>query len=178
MPGPDGPPGFQRFYDDHHDAVFAYLLCLTGDREQALDLLQETFVRAWLRLHQVAALSAHQQRSWLRAVARNAGIDHHRRRSARPSVSLEVTVEPCGAGPGPEEAAQALGELAAVGEAIAGLPGPLREPLLLSTIGGLTSAAIGAALGLPAGTVRYRIAKARSELARSLGPERLTRPSC
>ena len=30
VPGPDGPPGFQRFYDDHDDAVFAYLLCLTG----------------------------------------------------------------------------------------------------------------------------------------------------
>ena len=171
MPGADGPPGFRRFYEDHHDAIFAYLMCLTRDREEALDLLQETFVRAWSRLGQVGALGTGQQRNWLRAVARNAVIDCHRRRSTRRAVPLDVTAEPS-TGPGTEALSESLGELAAVAKAVAELPDTLREPLLLNTVGGLTSSAIGALLGVPAGTVRYRVAKARLELARSLGLER------
>jgi RNA polymerase sigma factor (sigma-70 family) len=178
VPGPEGPPGFRRFYDDHCDPIFAYLMYLTGDREEALDLLQETFVRAWSRLAQVAALGADQQRGWLRAVAHNAAVDCHRRRSARPAVLLEVTAEPSTSEPGLEEASEAAGELAAAAKAIAELPGTLREPLLLSTIGGLTSSAIGALLGLPSGTVRYRIAKARLELTHSVGTERQRRLPC
>ncbi len=178
MPGTDWPPGFRRLYDAHCDAVFAYLLSSTGDREESLDLLQETFVRAWSHLAQVIALEVGQQRAWLRSVARNAAIDGHRRRSRCPAVSLELGAEPGSDRPGPEQAAETLDELAAVGAAIAKLPESLREPLLLSTIGGLNSSAIGATLGLPPGTVRYRVLRARTELGKSLAPEWLKRLSC
>jgi RNA polymerase sigma-70 factor, ECF subfamily len=178
VPGTDWSAGFRRLYDAHRDVIFAYLLSSTGDREESLDLLQETFVRAWSRLDQVVELEVGQQRAWLRSVARNAAIDGHRRRSRRPAVSLEWGPEPRSDGPGPEQSAETSDELAAVGSAIARLPESLREPLLLSTIGGLTSAAIGQTLGLPAGTVRYRILRARTELAKSLAPEWLKRLSC
>jgi RNA polymerase sigma factor (sigma-70 family) len=164
----DGAPGFRVFYDRHRDAIFAYLLASAANREEALDLLQDTFIRAWGRLDEVEAMGANEQRAWLRAVARNATVDQYRRRSVRRAVPLEGMAEPPAAGPGPEEATDARASLAAACDAVAALPGSLREPLLLSTVGGLTSADVGATLGIPAGTVRYRVAKARLKLTNLL----------
>ncbi len=98
----DGAPGFRVFYDRHRDAIFAYLLASAANREEALDLLQDTFIRAWGRLDEVEAMGANEQRAWLRAVARNATVDQYRRRSVRRAVPLEGMAEPPAAGPGPK----------------------------------------------------------------------------
>jgi RNA polymerase sigma factor (sigma-70 family) len=167
----DGAPGFRAFYDRHRDAIFAYLLSSAASREEALDLLQDTFIRAWGRLDEVGTMGLNEQRAWLRTVARNATIDQYRRRSTRRVAPLEGLAEPAAAGPGPEEATDARSELAAVCAAVAALPVSLREPLLLSAVGGLTSSAVGATLGIPAGTVRYRVVKARIRLTELLAPK-------
>ena len=56
-------------------------------------------------------------------------------------------------------------------EAIKGLPEGLRTVLLMKVIGRMTSPQIGEALGIPAGTVRYRLSLARKRIARYLGME-------
>jgi RNA polymerase sigma-70 factor (ECF subfamily) len=55
------------------------------------------------------------------------------------------------------------------------LPEELRQPLVLSSIEEMTSAQIAAALGVPEGTVRTRIHRARALLKQKLGPELETR---
>src|SRR5215472_17155795 len=60
---------------------------LGGDRDAAEDLVQEAFLRAWRSLP--PDLGDDQQRAWLYRTARNLAIDELRRRSRRPSVSLD-----------------------------------------------------------------------------------------
>ena len=81
-------------------------------------------------------------------------------------------------GPGIEEAAVAASQLATLARAIASLPASLREPLVMSTVGRLSSAAIGEVLGIPPGTVRYRISLARVRLARALEPGTVVGSQC
>ena len=59
--------------------------------------------------------------------------------------------------------------VAVVGEAIRRLPEPQRVTLTMAAAGGMTSAELAAALGVPAGTVRYRLSEARRTLAEALG---------
>jgi len=57
-----------------------------------------------------------------------------------------------------------------VGEAIRRLPEPQRFALTMAAVGGMTSAELAAALGVPAGTVRYPLSLARRAVAEALGP--------
>ena len=58
--------------------------------------------------------------------------------------------------------------VAVVGEAIRRLPEPQRVTLTMAAAGGMTSAELAAALGVPAGTVRYRLSLARRAVAEAL----------
>ena len=161
---------FRRVYDEHRDGLHAFLLARTDDREAALDLLQEVFLRAWRRLPELADAEPNSRRYWLYAVARNLSIDRYRRRSGLMLAPLAASEEISAGGPGLEESVVAASELAALGRAVTELPAPLREPLVMSSVGRLSSAEIGEVLGIPAGTVRYRISLARARLARALEP--------
>ncbi len=55
-----------------------------------------------------------------------------------------------------------------MGEAIRRLPEPQRVTLTMAAAGGMTSAEVAAALGVPAGTVRYRLSEARRAVAEAL----------
>jgi RNA polymerase sigma-70 factor, ECF subfamily len=171
----EGEEAFCRMYNEHRDGLYAYLLSLTDNREDALDLLQETFTRAWRRLSDLVSESGERRRYWLYAVARNAAIDRYRRRAASPRTTLFAADELCAREPGPGEVVDAVDQLSAVGRAVAELPAALRDPLVMSTVGGLSSAEISEALGIPSGTVRYRISVARARLARALAPNASTR---
>lgn len=148
-------------YTAHHRALYAYFYGHTGDENQAADLLQEAFLRAWRRIGELQGLEAANARYWLFGVARNLLIDNYRRRAARRDEPLDDAPEPTA----PAEDRDAALDLEA---AIARLPAEQREVLALSALGGLTSAEIGEALGRPAGTVRYVLSLARKALAEQL----------
>jgi RNA polymerase sigma factor (sigma-70 family) len=152
----DEEEAFRHMYDDNRDGLYAYLLSQTDDRDDALDLLQETFTRAWRQLSNLVPESPEIRRYWLYAVARNASVDRYRRQVASPRASLSAAHELSASDPGPEEVVGAAEELVAVGRAVAELPAALRDPLVMSTVGGLSSAAIGEALGIPAAPGRHR----------------------
>lgn len=163
---------FDALYDRHLPPVHAYLLARTRDREVAQDLVQETFLRAWRNLAEVAALEVGRQRAWLVAVARNLVIDRGRRtRSERVAVErLGRLDEPAGVAD-PADQAELERDVAAVDRAIASLPEEQRVLLSLQVMGGLTSAEIGELLGVPAGTVRYRLNQVRARLRAALESE-------
>src|SRR5690606_18391343 len=62
---------FTEIFEANHRAVHAYLLGRVGDRELARDLVQETFLRVWRRLDEVAALPSERRQAWIFTVARN-----------------------------------------------------------------------------------------------------------
>lgn len=79
----DDAAAFTLIFDRHRHAVHGYFLGRVADPELARDLLQETFLRAWRRLPEIAPLEAEQQRAWIFTVARNLAIDSYRANAAR-----------------------------------------------------------------------------------------------
>jgi RNA polymerase sigma-70 factor, ECF subfamily len=159
---------FRRIYEAHRTAVHAYFVGRTANRWAAADLMQEVFMRVWQRLPELLGRSSDGQRAWIFTVARNLSIDAFRHERTRAGAEAAAGDEP---GPAPPSAATAViaaERVAIVGEAIRRLPEQQRTALAMAATGGLTSAEIATALGVPAGTVRYRLSLARRALAAAL----------
>jgi RNA polymerase sigma-70 factor, ECF subfamily len=173
-PSRDDAAVFTRIFDQHRNAVHAYFLGRVADPELARDLVQETFLRTWRRLSEIATLPADKQRAWIFTVARNLAIDSYRAGAARRAAeaalrSQAATQETTVAGPHRE--AESRERLARLDAAIGQLPEEQRVILTMATAGGLTSSQIGEALGEPPGTVRYRLSQTRKQLAAALDLE-------
>lgn len=167
---PYAEAAFAAIWDRHRDGVHAFLLARTSDREAARDLLQETFLRVWRRLDDVAALDEGPQRGWVFTVARNLVVDRHRSGATR-AASIAALGREAGLARGVPDAAEeavARDALTRLGAAIAELDEEQRVILTMTAVGGMTSAEVGEALGRPAGTVRYELHRARAALARRL----------
>ncbi|HVX46994.1 MAG TPA: RNA polymerase sigma factor [Mycobacteriales bacterium] len=161
---------FNEIYAVHRHAVHAYFLGRTSDPAQAPDLLQETFLRVWRRLDEVADLAADKQRAWIFTVARNLTIDTYRSQATRKATEAAVRSETreSTVTDQPEIRAEHADQLRILASAIGELPEAQRIAITMQASGGLTSAQIGTALGEPAGTIRYRLSEARKTLARKL----------
>src|SRR3954463_8674008 len=91
---------FERLYETHAQALFAFLAYRTGDRALAEDLLADTFERV-LRARRRFDPRKGSEKAWLYAIAMNLVRDHHRRQGAE-SRALE-RVGPDGAALSHEE---------------------------------------------------------------------------
>lgn len=135
--------------------LFRYLRGLVGDHQQAEDLLQETFLRAYRSigsLHDPSLL-----RSWLYRIAHNQAISALRRR--RLIGWLPLTFGALPSAPAPD--ARAL-EAARVAEALGRVPVQQRAPLLLHLVAGFSYAEIGRLLQISEDSVRMRISRGRA----------------
>src|SRR5258708_5488734 len=72
---------FDALYVAHAQALYAYFVAKTSDSERAHDLVQETCVRLWRAIADVASLPENRQRAWLFTVARHLVVDDYRARS-------------------------------------------------------------------------------------------------
>jgi RNA polymerase sigma-70 factor (ECF subfamily) len=159
---------FRRLYEGHRTAVHAYFVGRTADRWKAADLMQEVFMRVWQRLPELTGKSADGQRAWIFTVARNLSIDTYRHDRSRADAEVARGHEPSPAPPSAASAVIAAERVAIVGRAIRRLPEQQRTTLAMAAAGGLNSTEIAAALGVPAGTVRYRLSLARRAIATAL----------
>ncbi len=166
---------FTRLVDTEGARLLAFGRRFCGDGSDAEDLVQETFTqayRAWDQLEDEA-----NARAWLYTIARRACQRLHRRRSGEPE-----RLEPLGELlPRPGET---LPDLAPAGDphgdrvraeareiverAVAALPAPFRQTLVLADLAELTSAEIAAVLGLKEATVKTRLHRARLKLRQAL----------
>jgi RNA polymerase sigma-70 factor (ECF subfamily) len=129
------------------------------DLEEARDVAQEAFVKAWLALPKYRP-EAGSWRAWLCRIAVNLAIDRQRRE--RPRLSLDEDWPD--AARGPAEQAEADLRAQAVRRALAQLPPASRATLVLNEYEGLSYAEIAAALDIPLGTVMSRLHYARQRL--------------
>jgi RNA polymerase sigma-70 factor (ECF subfamily) len=159
---------FRGLYEAHRGAVHAYFTGRTGDPQSAADLMQDVFLRAWQHLDQLADMSEDGRRAWIFTVARNLSVDVHRHQQTQAGTQQALAREPGSAPQPPSTAVIAAERVAVVGEAIRRLPEPQRVALTMAAAGGMTSAELAAALGVPAGTVRYRLSLARRAVAEAL----------
>jgi RNA polymerase sigma-70 factor (ECF subfamily) len=158
--------------------VFALVVRMVRDRTAAEDLTQETFVKAFRSLDGYDP--QRKLSSWLFKIAHNATIDHLRRRELD-TVPLEgagddeegggglarVLADPAGRG---TDLGVGRGELAAaLEEAVGELRPEYREIVLLRYAEGLAYQEIADVSGLPLGTVKTNLHRARKELVEALG---------
>jgi RNA polymerase sigma-70 factor, ECF subfamily len=140
----------RALYAEHAAPLLRYAVHLmSGDRQRAEDIVQETLLRAWQHPEAIAGRPA---RPWLFAVARNLAIDSYRARKARPHEVGEGALEVV---PAPDEAERAL-ESWAVADALSSLRPEHKRVLLETYYRGKSVAEAAATLGVPAGTVKSR----------------------
>ena len=140
-----------------------------GGPGEAPDLAQETYLRAFRALPAFAARSG--ARTWLLAIARRVCADAVRERRRRPRLALTADV-PDASGPGAD-----LAEAVALRQAVAALEPDRRDAFVLTQLVGLSYPEAAAVCGCPVGTIRSRVARARSDLVGLIRDERLSAPA-
>ncbi|SEE06611.1 sigma-70 family RNA polymerase sigma factor [Streptomyces sp. TLI_105] len=158
----DGDPAkADLFVRALHRDVWRYVAYLSADRQAADDLTQEVFLRAVSALPRFQGRSS--ARTWLLSIARRTVVDSRRRAAARPRLSdrddwqaeAEHT-QPLGL-PGFEDGV-------ALAELLDSIPAERRDAFVLTQLLGLPYAEAADAIGCPVGTVRSRVARARTSL--------------
>ncbi|MFE7271685.1 RNA polymerase sigma factor [Streptomyces sp. NPDC057623] len=169
----DEPEAFAALFDRHADAVHRYAARRLGG-EVADDLVAETFTTAFQQRHRYdpARGAGADARPWLFGIATNL-VGRHRRAEARRFKAMARVPaladhdEPLAERATDRVVARAVRrELAA---ALAALPARHRDVLLLVAWGDLSYGEAAQALGIPVGTVRSRLHRARSKLREALG---------
>jgi RNA polymerase sigma-70 factor (ECF subfamily) len=160
---------FRRLYEAHRLGVHAYFAGRAGDAQLSADLMQDVFLRVWQHLDKLTDMPDDGQRAWIFTVARNLSVDAGRHQRTMAGTEQALAREPAAQSAAPASVAVIEAErVAVVGEAIGRLPEQQRVALTMAAAGTMNSADIGAALGVPAGTVRYWLSQARRTLAQAL----------
>jgi RNA polymerase sigma-70 factor, ECF subfamily len=169
---------FDRLVNERSGDVYALLYRLTEDPEEARDLTQETFLRAFqsidrfrgdadLRtwLYRIAINQARNRWRWWRRRRRNEtiSIDASQGQSEEPlSTLLRAT------GLDPEQETLAREREAALRQALMSVSRNFREVLVLRDVEGMSYDEIALALDISIGTVKSRLSRARTELRRKI----------
>jgi RNA polymerase sigma-70 factor, ECF subfamily len=160
---------FAAIVTRHQDELYTMALRILGSPHDAADVVQETFLRAYTRIPELRGATV---RAWLYRVAANCAHDVQRRAVRRPAVPLEDTegnvVELPDPGLGPEASALARERAGAVRDALLTLPAEFRTAVVLRDINELSYEEIAEVLGVPVGTVKSRISRARHQLVGAL----------
>lgn len=161
---------FRRLVEAYMRPIYALGYRLLGNHDDADDLAQETFVRAW------QALGRYDERytvyTWLRTIVTRLAlneIDKRRRRRTEGGELFDAAAEAhMDCAPGPEAEFEGLETRSRIEAALASLPEEFRVPLVLRTYEELSYDEIAVQLGIPAGTVMSRIHRARGLLRQRL----------
>jgi RNA polymerase sigma-70 factor, ECF subfamily len=170
---------FEQLVAERTGDIYGLLFRLTGDPEEARDLAQETFLRAFQAIEKFRGDA--DLKTWLYRIAINQARNRWRwwrRRRRDATVSLDATVgereqtvathlQDANASD-PEQETLARERQNQLREALQGLRGAYRETVVLRDIEGLTYEEIAATLQINIGTVKSRLARGRLELRRKL----------
>ncbi len=166
---------FEPLVEKYRERVWRLAYHYVRDREEAWDVAQEAFVRAWQALPNFRGQSAFY--TWLFRIVVNVATDRARSRAARgrafgteavPEEDWErVLVDPAR---GPDDTAAGAETRERVRRALDALPPHHRTIIMLSDLEGLSYREIAEVLGIPMGTVMSRLHNARKRLRQVLGP--------
>lgn len=165
---------FERLVLDNQNRVYSLAVRMVGDREEAADLAQEAFLKAWQGLRTFQGESSFS--TWVYRLATNVCIDHLRRRQRRREVENPVSLddedsgwaEPADISQDPHRQLEAAERSRALERGLQQLSEPQRQILVMRELSGLSYQEIGAALELDLGTVKSRLARSRLALRKIL----------
>jgi RNA polymerase sigma-70 factor (ECF subfamily) len=160
---------FAQLIEQYWDRLYRWLCRLTRDTNQAEDLTQETFLKAFAGLGSFRAGSNF--RAWLFRIGHNNFVNQ--RRSAR-HITLPLSPELAETPIGPVGEAITRETIQAVNEAVRKLAPDFQAPLLLRIDEGLSFQEIAEILQITEETARWRVFKARKKLLDLLSPDLLS----
>jgi len=167
--------GFEELVRRYQRPITGYVFRMLGDYESSLDVTQEVFIKVYNSLSKYS--SEYKFSTWLYRIAHNAAIDHIRRNSVTPQSleaenadgSYEIQIESRVSSPEQDrERSEWRTEIDAV---VRCLPTAYRDLILLRHARDLSYDEIAEVTGLPLGTVKNRLFRAR-EMMREIFIER------
>mgnify|MGYP000265232768 FL=1 len=169
---------FDTLIDRYSSEIYGVLLRLTENPEEASDLTQETFLKAFRSIRHFRGDS--ELKTWLFRIAINESRNRFRwwkRRRRELTISIDATVgnsdlrvsdSLADSSRSPEESALANEREYAIKAALFDMPEIFREAVILCDVEGLSYEETAEALGVRLGTVKSRISRGREELRRRL----------
>lgn len=145
-----------QLYDRYDRILFGLLMRILNNREEAEDVLQETFLQVWRKAADFDE-SRGRPFTWLVTLARSRGIDRLR------TIASRERIAEAGAREVSEEVSDAATDAlkseqrGLVSDALAKLPDEQKRPIMLAYFDGLTQSEIATRLGAPLGTVKTRM---------------------
>ncbi len=175
--GLDDNARFRNVVMPHIDEAYRLAHWITGNRTDAEDVVQDASLRAFRAIREFAGGSP---RSWVLSIVRNTAYSWLRKNRPATVVTVEdlEAVELEQSSPGntnsvtPEAALIAKVDAERLHAAIAALPSPFRETLVLRDVEGLDYREIAEATDVPIGTVMSRLARARRRLLTIISEQR------
>ena len=161
------PPTWDEVVREHADRVYRLAYRLSGNRADAEDLTQETFVRVFRSL---AQYSPGTFEGWLHRITTNLFLDMVRRRQRIRFDALPEDADDrlAGTDPGPEQTYHEMHLDPEIEAALDALPPDFRVAVVLCDLEQLSYEEIAATLGIKVGTVRSRIHRGRVMLREAL----------
>lgn len=158
----------------HQNKVYTLCVHMVTDREEAADLAQEAFLKAWRNL-----ASFHEKSSfatWMHRLTTNVCLDFLRKQSRRQNISVTVSLddeetgwtEPADHRQDPQEHLEREEQKQTLARALNELPEPQRRILLMREVAGMSYQEIAEALDADLGTIKSRIARSRERLRKIL----------
>ena len=172
---------FRTLYDKYHRRAFAVAMGVVKNEDDALDAVQNAFVKVHKNIHKFEGSSSFY--TWLYRIVMNVSIDHVRRTSRRKTLdfderALHEESEVAGDGalvprvtdanPGKAALRRELGS--AIQAALAQLPEHHRAVIVLREIEGMSYEEMAEALEVPKGTIMSRLFHARKKMQVELAP--------
>ena len=164
---------FEELVHRHKGPLFRFVRRSTGNDDDAYDVVQDSFVSAWMAIGRFDPTKVFA--IWLRAIAMNKCRDYGRRQSVRRrflrliaprdveiAAETETLLER-------EVDRREVARLAQLDRAIAELPAFYKEPLLLTSVSGLSQQEAALQLKTTAKAIEMRVRRARKKLTESLG---------
>jgi RNA polymerase sigma-70 factor (ECF subfamily) len=156
---------FEELVRRYQRPIAAYVYRMVGDYDAALDLTQEVFIKVYNSLSRYRP--EFKFSTWIYKIAHNSAVDHLRRHCTREqSLMNEFDGEQCelpieSRRPSPEQESERAERRAEIEQVVQGLPTAYRELVLLRHSHDLSYDEIALVTGLPLGTVKNRLFRAR-----------------
>ena len=166
---------FEEQISPHLKSAYNLARWLTRSHEDAEDVVQEAFLRAFSAFESFRGEDA---KPWLLTIVRNTSLTWLKRnRNAGATISFEeATQGPSESSPDPEEILLISCDREQVRQALEQLPLDFREAIVLREMEGLSYKEISATIGVPLGTVMSRLSRGRDWLKRILSAPRPVKP--
>lgn len=147
---------FETLFAQYERPVYGYLWRITGDRQLASDLCQETFLRGWQHIDTIRAYES--PLGWLLRVATNLALNTRRRRDTRVGIPLSYTEEQS---PAVSDPAWHIAERDVIHQTLLRLPANMRAALVLREVYGLPLEEVARTLGITHAAAKMTLSRAR-----------------